>query len=120
MINKENGIQEIVARGVFKDGGCIIHTIVYRVTRECLNEYIFTEPHNFRDCYDTAEEYREYIKIVDSRKEAWENKMLDAFGWKISDGYGASFTQNVSEIFTAVLMEPDPNWTEGRQDDELS
>lgn len=103
--NKPFGI-EIIAKGSFKDEETpiIVSTIVIRVNAKALNDFIYTTVWNDRMCYDTDEEYEEYLAMKEEALLTWKKKIAELLNIPWNNHEGFCITQNVSEIFTVVSM----------------
>ena len=96
---------EIVTEGKFVDQGCLVKTIVIRLNSAAMNEFILSDILNCRECYETEDEWQDYKAQKKKKREDWENKILQKFGFEKNDKNSFCIAENVSEIFTVVLME---------------
>ena len=82
----------------------LIHIINVRINSTALNAYIGATFKNSRDCYETQEEYLDYVKEMDTRMELWEKTFIKHLGITVREEDSISVTQNLSEFFTVVYM----------------
>lgn len=107
----ESPILQLITKGEYLDRVKSAHgeikyrctAIVVRLTPQALNEWIFSEPSNSKDFFETAEEYEKYL--------ADKEKAQDDLCWSIVkalgiDCKGVKITQNETEIFTVTQILP--------------
>ena len=70
-----------------------------------MNEFILSDILNCRECYETENEWQDYKAKKTKKREDWENKILQKFGFVKNDKNSVCIAENVSEIFTVVIME---------------
>ena len=104
-VENENFDVEIVTEGQFVDQGCLVKTIVIRLNGVAMNEFILPDILNCRECYETENEWQDYKAKKTKKREDWENKILQKFGFVKNDKNSVCIAENVSEIFTVVIME---------------
>ncbi len=94
---------EVVTEGSFEDAGYTISTIVIRLNPAAMNAYIMSLNMNYRECYETEEEWEKHKALKAAEHKAWERKILDRLQFTGDTGY--AIKQTVSEIFTVALFE---------------
>lgn len=104
-VDNEKFDVEIVTEGQFVDQGYLVKTIVIRLNSVAMNEFILSDILNCRECYETENEWQEYKAKKTKKREEWENKILQKFGFVKNDKNSVCIAENVSEIFTVVIME---------------
>lgn len=104
-VDNEKFDVEIVTEGQFVDQGYLVKTIVIRLNSVAMNEFILSDILNCRECYETENEWQEYKDKKTKKREEWENKILQKFGFVKNDKNSVCIAENVSEIFTVVIME---------------
>lgn len=104
-VDNEKFDVEIVTEGQFVDQGYLVKTIVIRLNSVAMNEFILSDILNCRECYETENEWQEYKTKKTKKREEWENKILQKFGFVKNDKNSFCIAENVSEIFTVVIME---------------
>ena len=102
-MNEDTFDFEVIAEGSFEDAGYTISTIVIRLNRKALNEWIDSDVLNCRDTYETREEWERYKANKEAKRKVWERKILDKLKFVADTGY--SITRSVSEFFSVVLCE---------------
>lgn len=104
-LTKPFGI-EILAKGSFKDEetSIIVSIIVIRANARAMNDFIDTTIWNDRMCYNTDEEYEEYLSMKEESLLTWKKKIAELLNIPWNNHEGFCITQNVSEIFTVVSM----------------
>lgn len=96
---------EIATEGQFVDQGYLVKTIVIRLNSVAMNEFILSDILNCRECYGTENEWQDYKAKKMKKREDWDNKILRKFGFEKNDKNSFCIAENISEIFTVVLME---------------
>jgi len=97
---------EIVAKGQFVDQGYLVKTIVIRLSGSALNAWLESEILSGRMTYETEKAWNDYKARKVKLREDWERKILQKLNFEKNDNTSACIAQNVSELFTVVLMEP--------------
>ena len=74
-----------------------------RLTPHALNEWIFSEPSNSKDFFETVEEYEKYLADTEKARDDLCRSIAKALG---IDYKGVKITQNETEIFTVTQILP--------------
>ena len=96
---------EIITEGQFVNQGCTIRTAVIRLNDAAMYEYILSDIVGCPEFHGGQKNYREYVSRQTKRREAWENEILQGLDFVKNDENSACISENVSEIFTVILME---------------
>lgn len=107
----ESPILQLITKGEFLDrvkssDGEIKYrctAIVVRLAPYALNEWIFSEPSNSKDFFETAEEYEKYLADKEKARDDLCRNIVKALG---IDYKGVKITQNETEIFTVTQILP--------------
>ena len=107
----DTSILQVITKGEFLDCVKTAHgtekyrctATVVRLAPYALNEWIFSEPSNSKNFFETAEEYENYLE---SKKEIRDNFCKTIAKVLNIDYKGVTVTQNVSEIFTVTQILP--------------
>ena len=101
---------QVVAKGSFLDsdpgyGGKVyeVETATIRLNHVAMNEWIFTQVTNDRECYDTDEEWKQYLDEKKKRAEEFDRKIADALGFDTSVA-SVRVSQVVSEVFGVAYI----------------
>ena len=101
---------QIIASGSFEDADpgfngktYIVETVTVRLNHIAMNEWIFAQAYNDRQCYDSEDEYKEYLDEQEKRKAVFIQKIAKELGYE-TDGIHVNVTQIVSEIFGVVYI----------------
>lgn len=101
---------QVVAKGSFLDsdpgyGGKVyeVETATIRLNHVAMNEWIFAQVMNDRECYDTDEEWKQYLADTKTWAGEFEKKIADALGFDTSMA-SVSISQVVSEVFGVAYI----------------
>ena len=111
--DSESPILQLITKGEYLDcvksaDGVIKYrctAIVVRLAPYALNEWIFSEPSDSKDFFETAEEYEKYLADTEKARDDLYRSIIKALN--IEDK-GVKITQNESEIFTVTQILPLP------------
>lgn len=79
-----------------------VETATVRLNHVALNEWSDTHISNCRECYETDQEWKDYLALKEARKRAFEEKVASAVGFHATKGI--SVAQVVSEVFTVAYI----------------
>lgn len=99
---------QTISTGAFLDndpgyGGKVylVETSTIRLNHIALNEWLFSQVNNCRECYETDQEWQDYLAQKEIKAQAFKDKIAAAVGYDPAAG-SVSITQAVSEVFTIV------------------
>lgn len=107
----ESPILQLITKGEFLDrvksaDGEIKYrctATVIRLTPAALNEWLFSKTNDYKDLFESAEEYEKYIADKEKARDDLYRNIVKALG---IDYKGVKITQNESEIFTVTQILP--------------
>lgn len=101
---------QVVAKGSFLDsdpgyGGKVyeVETATIRLNHVAMDEWIFAQATNDRECYDADEEWKQYLAEKKKRAGEFEKKIADALGFDTSMAR-VNVSQVVSEVFGVAYI----------------
>lgn len=78
-----------------------METSTIRLNHIALNEWGDAQVHNCRECYDTDQEWQDYLAMKKARLNIFKKKIAAAVGYD-PDAIGVSVIQVVSEVFSVA------------------
>jgi len=110
--SKEFAIQ-IISKGAFVDNGTwvdssyLVEATTIRLNHIALNDWILSECHNCRECYEDGEkgdtQWKAHKTEYEERRKAWKARIIEALKIEIDpDRESVCITQAQSEVFTVV------------------
>ncbi len=107
----ESPILQLITKGEFLDrvksaDGEIKYrctATVIRLTPTALNEWLFSKTNDYKDLFESAEEYEKYIADKEKARDDLYRNIVKALG---IDYKGVKITQNETEIFTVTQILP--------------
>lgn len=110
IFEKDQFCVQIISAGSFLDTDpsfngkiFLVETTTVRLNHIAMNEWIDVQIHNCRDCYDTDQEWQEYLSLKKNRENNFRAKIAAAIGLEAAVE-NISVTQAVSEVFTVVYI----------------
>ena len=102
---------QIISSGAFLDNDpgyrgkvYLVETFVIRLNHIALNEWLLVQARNYRDHYETEQEWQDYLAQKEIQLQAFNDKVAAAVGCDPSAG-SITITQALSEIFTVVNIQ---------------
>ena len=80
----------------------MVEIATVRLNHIAMNEWADTNISNCRECYETHQEWMDYLAMKEARKKAFEEKVAAAAGFHAEKGI--SVAQVVSEVFTVAYI----------------
>lgn len=80
-----------------------VETAVVRLNGVAMNEWIFSAALNPRSCYNTDQEWQDYLAVQAERKKNFNEKLAVAVGFDVRKE-GISVAQAVSEVFVVTQI----------------
>ena len=109
IFQKDEFAVQIISTGSFLDDDpgyrgkvYMVETATVRLNHIALNEWADTNISNCRECYETHQEWMDYLAMKEARKKVFEEKVAAAVGFHAAKGI--SVAQVVSEVFTVAYI----------------